>query len=121
MELVLAGNDVLTVDKISAEIMGIDWEDVGYLSLIGKHLQQEEVTTQIIGEKIDSLKRQFVRPYQDLVVKAQLRVYQSSFLTRLCFGTPLLSALQACLKAYRKINREIKGKTWTEKYWQNPD
>ena len=121
MELVLAGNDVLAVDKISAKIMGIEWGDVGYLSFIDKHLQQEEVTTQIIGEKINPLKRQFIRPYQDLAVKAQLRVYQSSLLTRLCFGTPLLSALHACLKAYRKINREIKGKTWTEKYWQNPD
>lgn len=120
MELVLASNDLLAVDKISAEIMGINWEDVGYLSFIDQHLQQE-VTTQIIGERIDSLKRQFVRPYLDLAVKAQLWVYQSYLLTRLCFGTPLLNALQAFLKAYRKINGEIKGKTWTEKYWQNSD
>jgi len=121
MKLVLASNDILTTDKISAEIMGINWEDVGYLSLIDKHLQQEEVKTQIIGEKIESLKRQFVRPYLDSAVKAQLWVYQSYPLTRLCFGTPLISALLACLKAYRKINGAIKGKTWTEKYWQNPN
>jgi uncharacterized protein (DUF362 family) len=121
MELVLAGNDLLAVDKISAEIIGINWEEVGYLSLIDKHLKQEELETQIIGEKIENLRRQFVRPYLDLAVKAQLWVYQSYLLTRLCFGTPLISALQACLKAYRKINGEIKGKTWEEKYWQNPD
>jgi uncharacterized protein (DUF362 family) len=120
MELVLASNDLLTFDKISAEIMGINWKDVGYLSFIDKNLQQE-VATQIIGERIDSLKRQFVRPYLDLAVKAQLWVYQSYLLTRLCFGTPLFDALQACLKVYRKINKEIKGKTWAEKYWQNSD
>jgi uncharacterized protein (DUF362 family) len=118
MGLVLASSDPLAVDKISAEIMGIDWKDVGYLSLINQHSQQE-VATQIIGERIDSLKRQFVRPYLDLAVKAQLWVYQSYLLTRLCFGTNLVNTLQACLKVYRKINGEIKGKTWTEKYWQN--
>jgi uncharacterized protein (DUF362 family) len=121
MELVLASNDLLAIDKISAEIMGINWEDIGYLSLIEKQLKQEEVETQIVGEKIEDLRRQFVRPYLDLAVKAQLWVYQSYLLTRLCFGTPLISALQTCLKAYRKINGEIKGKTWKEKYWQNPD
>ena len=119
MELVLASNDLLAVDKISAEIMGINWEDVDYLSFIDQHWQQ--VATRIIGERIDSLKRRFVRPYLDLAVKAQLWVYQNYLLTRLCFGTPLFNALGACLKAYRKINSEIKGKTWTEKYWQNSD
>jgi uncharacterized protein (DUF362 family) len=120
MKLVLASSDLLTVDKISAEIMGIYWKDVGHLSFIEQHSQQE-VTTQIIGERIDSLKRQFVRPYLDFAVKAQLWVYQSYLLTRLCFGTHLVDALQACLKVYRKINGEIKGKTWKEKYWQNTD
>ncbi len=121
MELVLASTDVLTFDKICSEIMGIDWKEVGHLSLIDQKLQQQEFSTEIIGEKIESLKRNFVRPYRDLPVKMQIWVYQSLFLTRLCFGTPLFSALQACLNAYRKINEEIKGKTWTKKYWQDSE
>jgi uncharacterized protein (DUF362 family) len=121
MEVVLAGSDLLVIDKISAEIMDINWENIGYLSFIDSHFPQEEAITRIMGETVDSLKRKFTIPYQDLAVKAQLRVYQSSLLTQLCFGTPILSALQACLKVYRRINREIKGKAWTEKYWQNAD
>jgi hypothetical protein len=62
-----------------------------------------------------------VRPYLDLAVKAQLWVYKSYFLTRLCFGTPLFTALQTCMKIYRGIDREIKGKGFAERYWHNSD
>jgi len=121
MELVLASNDLLAIDKTSTEIMDINWTDVGYLRLINKYLRPEETNTQIIGERIEALRRPFVKPYLDLAVRAQLWVYKNYFLTRLCFGTPLFNALQACMKIYRKIDREIKGKRWTEKHWSNPD
>lgn len=121
MELVLASNDLLAIDKTSTEIMDINWTDVGYLRLINKYLRPEETNTQIIGERIEALRRPFVKPYLDLAVRAQLWVYKNYFLTRLCFGTPLFNALQACMKIYRKIDREIKGKSWTEKHWSNPD
>jgi len=121
MELVLASNDLLAIDKTSTEIMGINWTDVSHLHLINKHLRSEETDIQIIGEKIEALKHPFVRPYLDLAVKAQLWVYRNYFLTRLCFGTPLFNALQTCMKIYRKIDREIKGKNWTEKHWSNLD
>ncbi|MCW3976734.1 MAG: DUF362 domain-containing protein [Candidatus Bathyarchaeota archaeon] len=120
MELMLASSDLLAIDKTSAEIMGINWIDVSHLHLIDKHLQ-EETNTQIIGEKIEALRRLFVRPYLDLAVKAQLWVYTNYFLTRLCFGTPLFNTLQACMKIYRRIDREIKGEKWTEKHWSNLD
>jgi uncharacterized protein (DUF362 family) len=42
MELMLASNDLLTIDKTSAEIMGMDWKDVEYLSLIDKHLKKKK-------------------------------------------------------------------------------
>jgi uncharacterized protein (DUF362 family) len=121
MELVLASKDLLAIDKISTEIMSINWTDIGHLRLINKYSRPEEVNTQIIGERIETLKRPFVRPYLDLAVNAQLWVYKNYFLTRLCFGTPFFNALQACMKIYRKIDREIKGKRWTEQYWHNPN
>lgn len=121
MELVLASNDLLAIDKTSSEIMGINWTEVSHLYLISKYLRPEEIETQIIGERIEALRRPFIRPYLDLAVKTQLLVHKSYFLTRLCFGTPLFNALQTCTKIYRKIAREIKGKTWTEKYWHNPN
>ena len=121
METVLASNDLLAVDKTSAEIMGINWTEVSHLRLVNQYLQPNEVNTQIIGERIEALKRSFVRPYRDLAVKAQLQVYKNYFLTRLCFGTPLFNTLQTCMKIYRRIDRGIKGREWTEQHWFNPD
>lgn len=118
MELLLASNDLLAIDKAATEIMGINWTDVGHLDLVNKHSQPRRM--HIIGEKIEALRRPFVRPYQDLAVKAQRRVYKSYFLTRLCFGTPLLNTLQTGMKIYRRIDREIKGKSWAEQHWHNP-
>ena len=119
MDLLLASNDLLAIDKVSTEIMGINWLNIGHLRLIDKHSQPHE--RQIIGEKIEAVRRPFVRPYLDLAVKAQLRVYRSYFLTRLCFGTPLFNTLQAGLKIYRRIDKEIKGKNWVDQHWHNPD
>lgn len=121
MKLLLASSDLLAIDKTSTEIMDINWTDVGYLHLINKYLCPEETNIQIIGKGIETLRRPFVKPYLDLAVRAQLLVYKNYFLTRLCFGTPLFNALQACMKIYRIIDREIKGKNWTEKHWSNLD
>jgi uncharacterized protein (DUF362 family) len=119
MNLVLTGSDLVAMDKLCCQIMGIDWADISYINFIDKHLQREETETQIVGEKIEDVKRQFLLPYADLAVRAQRWVYKNYFLTRLCFGTPFLNMLQGCLNAYRKVDTEIKGKEWVDKHWDN--
>ncbi len=119
MNLILAGSDLLAMDKLCCQIMGINWADIGYLKFIDQHYQREETETQIIGENTEDVKRQFLLPYLDLAVRAQRWVYKSYFLTRLCFGTPFLNMLQGCLNVYRKVDEEIKGKEWVEKHWDN--
>jgi uncharacterized protein (DUF362 family) len=119
LNLVLAGSDLLAMDKLCTEIMGINWADIGYLKFIDQHYQREETETQIIGEDIEDVKRPFRLPYLDAAVRAQRWVYKSYFLTRLCFGTPFLNMLQGCLNVYRKVDEEIKGKEWVDKHWDN--
>jgi len=119
MNLILASSDLLAMDKLCTEIMGINWADISYLNFIDKHYQREETETQIIGEDIKAVKRPFLLPYLDLAVRAQRWVYKSYFLTRLCFGTPFLNMLQGCMNAYRKVDTEIKGKEWVDKHWDN--
>jgi len=119
MNLVLAGSDVVAMDKLCCEIMGINWADISYLKFIDQHYRREETETQIIGEDIEDVKRPFLLPYLDLAVRAQRWVYKNYFLTRLCFGTPFLNMLQGCLNAYRKVDEEIKGKEWIDKHWDN--
>ncbi|MCW4015412.1 MAG: DUF362 domain-containing protein [Candidatus Bathyarchaeota archaeon] len=119
MNLILASSDLLAMDKLCCEIMGIDWADISYLKFIDKHLQREQSRTQIIGENIENVKRPFLLPYADLAVRTQRWVYKNYFLTRLCFGTPFLNMLQGCLNVYRKVDTEIKGKEWIDKHWDN--
>jgi uncharacterized protein (DUF362 family) len=119
MNLVLTSSDLLAMDKTCCEIMGIDWADISYLNFIDKHLEREESETEIVGVKVEDVKRKFLLPYADLAVRAQRWVYTNYFLTRLCFGTPFLSMLDGCMKAYRKVDTEIKGKEWMDKHWDN--
>lgn len=119
MNLILTSSDLVSIDKLCCEIMGIDWTEISYLKFIDKHLQREESEIQVIGEKIENIKRKFLLPYADLAVRAQRWVYKNYFLTRLCFGTPFLNMLQGCLNAYRKVDEEIKGKEWVNKHWDN--
>ncbi|UCC58940.1 MAG: DUF362 domain-containing protein [Candidatus Bathyarchaeum sp.] len=119
MNLVLTSSDILAMDKLCCEIMGMDWADISHLRFIDQHHRREETEAQIIGEKIEDVKRPFLVPYADLAVRAQRWVYKSYFLTRLCFGTPFLNMLQGCLNVYRKVDEEIKGKDWIDKHWDN--
>jgi uncharacterized protein (DUF362 family) len=119
MNLILAGSDVLAMDKLCTEIMSIDWADIGYLKFIDQHYRQKATETQVIGENIEDVKRAFRLPYLDSAVRAQRWVYKSYFFTRLCFGTPFLNMLQGCLNVYRKVDEGIKGREWIEKHWDN--
>jgi len=119
MNLVLAGSDVVAMDKLCCEIMGINWADISYLKFIDQYYRREETETQIIGEDIEDVKRPFLLPYADLAVRTQRWVYKNYFLTRLCFGTPFLNMLQGCMNVYRKVDTEIKGKEWVDKHWGN--
>ena len=119
MNLVLTSSDLIAMDKLCCEIMGIDWAEINHLKFVDQHLQREETEPQIIGEKIEDVTRKFLLPYDDLAVRAQRWVYKNYFLTRLCFGTPFLNMLQGCLNVYRKVDEEIMGKEWVDKHWDN--
>jgi len=119
MNLILTSSDLVEMDKLSCKIMGINWVDINHLKFVNKYLQREETEVQIIGEKIEDVKRKFLIPYADLAIKTQRWVYKNYYLTRLCFGTPFLNILQGCMNAYRKVDTEIKGKEWVDKHWDN--
>ena len=88
MNLILTSSDLVAMDKLCCEIMGIDWADISYLKFIDQNYLQEKTEPQIVGEKIENVKRKFLLPYTDLAIRAQRLVYKNYFLTRLCFGTP---------------------------------
>ena len=119
LNLVLTSSDLVVMDKVCCEIMDINWVDINHVKFIDQHLKREKSEVQIIGEKIEDMKRKFLLPYDDLAVRTQRWVYKNYFLTRLCFGTPFLNMLQGCLNVYRKVDSGIKGKEWVDKHWDN--
>ncbi|KON32861.1 hypothetical protein AC477_02355 [miscellaneous Crenarchaeota group-1 archaeon SG8-32-1] len=119
LNLVLTSSDLVVMDKVCCEIMDINWVDINHIKFIDQHLKREKSEVQIIGEKIEDMKRKFLLPYDDLAVRTQRWVYKNYFLTRLCFGTPFLNMLQGCLNVYRKVDSGIKGKEWVDKHWDN--
>ena len=119
LNLILTSSDLVVMDKVCCEIMDINWVDINHIKFIDQHLKREKSEVQIIGEKIEDVKRKFLLPYDDLAVRTQRLVYKNYFLTRLCFGTPFLNMLQGCLNVYRKVDTGIKGKEWVDKHWDN--
>jgi len=64
MNLIIAGSDMVAVDTVSAAIMGIDPRKVKYLQLAAKcGLGVSDLNKiEILGEKIDKVKRKFKLP-----------------------------------------------------------
>lgn len=64
MNLIIAGSDMVAVDTVSAAIMGIDPRKVKYLQLAAKRGMgvSDLNKIDILGEKIDNVKRKFKLP-----------------------------------------------------------
>ena len=117
MDLMLTSNNLLALDRTAADLMDIDWTQVDHLEFISKSTRAENIDISIIGEKVDELRRPFTKPYLDLAVKIQLRVYRSYLLTYLCFNTPIFKVLNGATKVYRMLNQKMKGEELIRKHW----
>lgn len=117
MGLLLASANLLALDRTAADLICIDWTQVGHLKHISQLSKNENIDISIIGEKFDDVKRPFIRPYLDLAVKIQLRIYKSYLLTYLCFNTPIFNVLNAAAKVFRVLNRRVKGEELLGKHW----
>lgn len=60
MGIILASNDCLALDSVASQTMGIDAKDVPHIQKSIKRLSKEE-KIEIIGEKIENVKRNFRR------------------------------------------------------------
>jgi uncharacterized protein (DUF362 family) len=101
MNLMLTSNDALAIDVIATEIMELNWKE-SYLNYIAKKtgLQDEAIVVQ--GLRVNEVKRKFEPPRIDLPVKAQMRIYQHEYLTKLLFcSLDVVKLFQRVTVAYR--------------------
>lgn len=101
MDLMLTSNDALAIDMIATKVMGLNWKQT-YLNYIAKKtgLQEEAITVQ--GLQVNEVMRRFETPRIDLPVKAQMKIYQHEFLTKMLFcSLDVVKLFQKITIAYR--------------------
>lgn len=102
MDLMLTSNCALSMDLIASKIMGLNLEEIRYLSYVARkiNLKDSEIETQ--GLKVVEVARNFQRPKIDLPVKAQMLIYKHEFLTKALFcSLDFVKILQKVTIAYR--------------------
>ncbi len=101
MNLVLTSNDALAIDLTAAEIMELDWKQ-SYLNYIAKKTGFQHDSITIMGLQVNDVKHKFQPPRIDLPVKAQMKIYQHEYLTKLLFcSLDVVKLFQKVTVAYR--------------------
>jgi uncharacterized protein (DUF362 family) len=101
MDLMLISNDALAIDITTAKIMELNWKK-SYLNYIMKKTDLQEEAILVQGLQVTEVKRKFESPKIDLPVKAQMKIYQHEFLTKLLFcSLEVVKLFQKISIAYR--------------------
>jgi uncharacterized protein (DUF362 family) len=103
MDLMLTSNDALAIDITAAKIMELDWKQT-YLNYIAKKTGLQEKAIIVQGLQVNEVKRKFETPRIDLPVKAQMKIYQHEFLTKMLFCS------LDVVKLFQKITIAYRGK-----------
>jgi uncharacterized protein (DUF362 family) len=103
MNLMLTSNSALATDIAAVQVMGLDWNQISYLSYIAERTDFSEKDLKILGVQIPEVKRNFKQPRIDLAVQAQVRIYRSPILTKIFFSSlDVVKIFQKVTVAYRK-------------------
>ena len=101
MGLMLAGNDALATDITAANIMRLNWKET-YLNYIASKIGMREEAIKVEGLQISEVSRKFEPPRIDLPVKAQMKIYQHEYLTKMLFcSLDVVKLFQKVTMAYR--------------------
>ena len=104
MNLMLTSNSALATDIAAVQVMGLDWNQIGYLSYIAERTGFTEKGVRILGVQIQEVKRNFERPRIDLAVQAQIKIYRSPLLTKIFFSSlDVVKIFQKITVAYRGV------------------
>jgi len=107
MDLMLTGNDCLAVDITAAKVMKLPWQQT-YLSYIARKTGFSEQEIRVEGLQINEVARSFEPPRIDLPVKAQMKIYQHEYLTKLLFcSLDIVKLFQKVTTAYRREPMQV--------------
>ena len=107
MGLMLTSNDALAIDITAARVMMLNWKET-YLNYIANKTGLREDDIAVEGLLIDDVAHRFEPPRIDLPVKAQMKIYQHEFLTKILFcSLDVVRLFQKVTTAYRGKPVEI--------------
>jgi uncharacterized protein (DUF362 family) len=107
MGLVLTANDALAIDITAAKVMMLNWHET-YLNYIAKKTSMIEKDIRVEGLPVATVQRRFELPRIDLPVRAQMKIYQHEFLTKIFFcSLDVVRLFQKITVAYRGKPVEI--------------
>ena len=108
MDLIITSNNPISCDLVALKIIGFDINEVGHV-LLAKNLNQGAEGYILTGENIEKVKRNFIKPYDDLVNKVQKYILRHKILIKLTFDSPINKIFFKLAKIYR--NWSLRGKT----------
>lgn len=101
MGLMLTSNDALAIDITAAKIMRLNWKET-YLNYIATKTGLHEEEIRVEGLQVNEVAHRFEPPRIDLPVKAQMKIYQHEFLTKILFcSLDVVRLFQKVTTAYR--------------------
>ena len=103
MGLMLTSNDALAIDITATRIMQLNWRET-YLNYISGKTGLHEEEIRVEGLPVSEVARRFEPPRIDLPVKAQMKIYQHEFLTKILFCS------LDVVKLFQKITTAYRGK-----------
>lgn len=102
MGLMLTGDDALALDIVAAKVMMMDWKET-YLGYIADKTGLHEDDIKVEGLQIATVEHRFEPPRIDLPVKAQMKIYQHEYLTKMLFcSLDIVKLFQKITVAYRQ-------------------
>ena len=101
MDLMLTSNNALAIDITATEIMELNWKQT-YLNYIAKKVGLQKESIMVEGLQVNEVMHKFEPPRIDLPVKAQMKIYQHEFLTKMLFcSLDVVKLFQKITIAYR--------------------
>ncbi len=108
MDLIITSNNVVSCDLVALQIMEFDVSEVGHV-LLARNLHPEAEDYVLSGEPIESIRRPFKPPYDDLANRAQKFIFKHQLLIKIFFTSRINQPIFKLAKIYRRW--ALRGKT----------
>ncbi len=111
MDLIITSNNPISCDLVGLKIIGFDVDEIGHVALAAK-MDRSAQDYLLTGESVEAVKRDFKKPYDDIVNKGQKFLFKHRLLTNILLTSPIGLPIFKVARTFRWFL--LRGKT---EYW----